>query len=101
MFIATLESAINTMVQQDRIVKLETELEQLKAAVQDNRIVEQATGAISVRYRMSPNEAVEMLREGRQVSGATFVNSPRRSPPMAGVSPGPEVPRGAGFASGR
>ena len=64
MFIATLESAINTMVQQDRIVKLETELEQLKAAVQDNRIVEQGTGAISVRYRMSPNEAVEMLREG-------------------------------------
>ena len=70
MFIATLESAINTMVQQDRIVKLETELEQLKAAVQDNRIVEQATGAISVRYRMSPRCCVR----GRQVSGATFVN---------------------------
>ena len=63
MFIA-LESGISTMVQQERIVKLETELAQLKAVVQDNRIVEQATGAISVRYRMSPNDAFEMLRDG-------------------------------------
>jgi AmiR/NasT family two-component response regulator len=57
MFIATLESGIKTMAQQERIVNVETELEQLKAAVQANRIVEQATGAISVRHRMSPNEA--------------------------------------------
>jgi len=64
MFIATLESGISTMVQQERIVKLETELEQLRASVQGNRIVEQATGAISVRYRMSPNDAFEMLRDG-------------------------------------
>ena len=63
MFIA-LESGISTMVQQERIVKLETELEQLRAAVQDNRIVERATGAISVRYRMSPSDAFEMLRDG-------------------------------------
>jgi len=64
MFIATLESGISTMVQQERIAKLETELEQLRAAVQDSKIVEQATGAISVRYRMSPNDAFEMLRDG-------------------------------------
>jgi hypothetical protein len=38
-FIATLEPGIDTMVPQERIVKLETEVEQLKAAVQDNRIV--------------------------------------------------------------
>jgi AmiR/NasT family two-component response regulator len=63
MFIA-LESGISMTVQQERIVKLEAELEQLRAAVQDSKIVEQATGAISVRYRMSPNDAFEMLRDG-------------------------------------
>ncbi len=64
MFIATLESGVSTMVQRERIVELETELEQLRAVIQDNKIVEQATGAISVRYRMSPNDAFEMLRDG-------------------------------------
>jgi AmiR/NasT family two-component response regulator len=64
MFIATMESGIGTVVQQERIAKLETELEQLKAGAQDTRVVEQATGAISVRYRMTPNDALEMLRDG-------------------------------------
>jgi AmiR/NasT family two-component response regulator len=64
MFIATLESGVSMMVQRERIVELETELEQLRAVIQDNKIVEQATGAISVRYRMSPNDAFEMLRDG-------------------------------------
>jgi AmiR/NasT family two-component response regulator len=63
MFIA-LESGISMTVQQERIALLETELDQLRAAVQDSKIVEQATGAISVRYRMSPAEAFEMLRVG-------------------------------------
>jgi AmiR/NasT family two-component response regulator len=63
MFIA-LESGISMTVQQERIAKLETELDQLRAAVQHNKIVEQATGAISARYRMSPNDAFEMLRDG-------------------------------------
>ncbi|MDX6411793.1 MAG: hypothetical protein QOE91_1309 [Gaiellaceae bacterium] len=64
MFIATLESGISTMLQRERIVELETELKQLRAAVEGNKVVEQATGAISVRYRMSPNDAFEMLRDG-------------------------------------
>jgi AmiR/NasT family two-component response regulator len=55
MFMA-LESGISMTVQQERIATLETELDQLRAAVQDAKIVEQATGAISVRYRMSPND---------------------------------------------
>ena len=63
MFIA-LESGISMTVQQDRIAELEAELGQLRAAVYVNMIVEQATGAISVRYRMSPTEAFEMLRAG-------------------------------------
>jgi AmiR/NasT family two-component response regulator len=61
---ATIESGISTMVQQERIMELEIELAQLKAVVHDNRFVEQATGAISVRYRMSPADAFEMLRDG-------------------------------------
>jgi AmiR/NasT family two-component response regulator len=63
MFIA-LESGISMTVQQERIAHLETELGQLRAAVKESKIVEQATGAISVRYRMSPTEAFEMLRDG-------------------------------------
>jgi AmiR/NasT family two-component response regulator len=63
MFIA-LESGISMTVQEERIATLEAELDQLKAAVQDSKIVEQATGAISVRYRMSPNDAFEMLCDG-------------------------------------
>jgi len=63
MFIA-LESGISMTVQQDRIAELEAELGQLRALVYENKIVERATGAISVRYRMSPTEAFEMLRDG-------------------------------------
>jgi AmiR/NasT family two-component response regulator len=63
MFVA-LESEINMTVQEERIATLETELDQLRAVVNENKIVEQATGAISVRYRMSPTEAFEMLRDG-------------------------------------
>ena len=63
MFMA-LESEISVTVQEERIAELETELDQLRAAVNENKIVEQATGAISVRYRMSPTEAFEMLRDG-------------------------------------
>ena len=46
MFIA-LESGISMTVQQERIATLETELDQLRAAVNESKIVEQATGAIS------------------------------------------------------
>src|SRR4026209_2861365 len=63
MFLA-LESGISMTVQQERIATLQAELDPLKAAVQDSKVVEQATGAISVRYRMSPNEAFEMLCDG-------------------------------------
>ena len=63
MFMA-LESEITMTVQEERIAPLETELDQLRAIVNENKIVEQATGAISVRYRMSPTEAFEMLRDG-------------------------------------
>ena len=63
MFMA-LESEISMTVQKERIAELETELDQLRAAVNENKIVERATGAISVRYRMSPTEAFEMLRDG-------------------------------------
>ena len=63
MFIA-LESGISMTVQEERIAALEAELDQLRAAVAESKIVEQATGAISVRYRMSPTEAFEMLRDG-------------------------------------
>ncbi len=63
MFMA-LESEISVTVQEERIAELETELDQLRAAVNENKIVEQATGAISVRYRMSPTEAFDMLRDG-------------------------------------
>ena len=63
MFMA-LESEISMTVQEERIATLETELDQLRAIVSENKIVEQATGAISVRYRMSPTEASEMLRDG-------------------------------------
>ena len=63
MFIA-LEPEISMTVQQERIATLETELDLLRAAVNESKIVEQATGAISVRYRMSPTEAFEMLRDG-------------------------------------
>ena len=63
MFIA-LESGISMTVQEERIAALEAELYQLRPAVGEGKIVEQATGAISVRYRMSPTEAFEMLRDG-------------------------------------
>ena len=59
-----LESEISMTVQEERIAELETELDQLRAVVNESKIVEQATGAISVRYRMSPTEAFEMLRDG-------------------------------------
>jgi AmiR/NasT family two-component response regulator len=61
---ATIESGTGSMRQQERIVKLETELEYLRTVAQHDRIVEQATGAISVRYRISPSDASEMLFEG-------------------------------------
>ena len=63
MFMA-LESEISMTVQEERIAELETELDRLRAIVNENKIVEQATGAISVRYRMSPTEAFEMLHDG-------------------------------------
>ena len=61
---ATSESGVNAMVQQRRIAKLEAENGQLRELLHDNRIVEQATGAISVRYRMNPADALEMLCDG-------------------------------------
>ena len=61
---ATIGSGFSTTVQQRRIAKLEAENEQLRKVLHDNKIVEQATGAISVRYRMSPNHALEMLCDG-------------------------------------
>ena len=61
---ATIESRVSTMAQQRRIAKLEAENEQLRKFLHDNRIVEQATGAISVRYRMNPDDALEMLCDG-------------------------------------
>jgi AmiR/NasT family two-component response regulator len=63
MFMA-LESEISMTIQEERIAELETELDQLRAIVNESKIVEQATGAISVRYRMSPNDAFDMLRDG-------------------------------------
>jgi AmiR/NasT family two-component response regulator len=63
MFLA-LESGMSMTAQQERIANLETELDQLRATVRESKIVEQATGAISVRYRMSPTEAFEMLCDG-------------------------------------
>jgi AmiR/NasT family two-component response regulator len=88
MFLA-LESGISMTVQQERIATLGTELDQLRAAVQDNKIVEQATGAISVRYRMSPTEAFEMLRDGARAQRRNPQSSHPRSRPTAGVSPEP------------
>ena len=62
---ATIESGISrTIVQQERIAKLEAENQRLRKFLHDNKIVEQATGAISVRYRMAPNNALEMLCDG-------------------------------------
>ena len=61
---ATIESRVNMIAQQKRIAKLEAENDQLRALLQDNKIVEQATGAISVRYRMNPADALEMLCDG-------------------------------------
>jgi AmiR/NasT family two-component response regulator len=66
MVTATIEPRISTMVQQERIAKLEAENEQLREFLHDNRIVEQATGAISVRYRMTPKDALEMLCDGAE-----------------------------------
>jgi AmiR/NasT family two-component response regulator len=63
MFMA-LESEISMTVQEERIAELETELDQLRAVVNESKIVEQATGAISVRYRMSPSDAFDMLCNG-------------------------------------
>ena len=60
----TSESRVSTMAQQKRIAKLEAENEQLRELLHDNKIVEQATGAISVRYRMNPDDALEMLCDG-------------------------------------
>ena len=61
---ATIESGFSTAMQQKRIAKLEAENEQLRKVLHDNKIVEQATGAISVRYRMTPDHALEMLCDG-------------------------------------
>ena len=61
---ATNESGFSTAVQQRRIAKLEAENDQLRKFLHNNKIVEQATGAISVRYRMAPNDALEMLCDG-------------------------------------
>ena len=61
---ATIESGFSTAVQQRRIAKLEAENNQLRKFLHNNKIVEQATGAISVRYRMAPNDALEMLCDG-------------------------------------
>jgi AmiR/NasT family two-component response regulator len=61
---ATIESGVSTTVQQKRIAKLEAENDQLRELLHDNKIVEQATGAISVRYRMNPDDALGMLCDG-------------------------------------
>ena len=61
---ATVESGSSTTAQQRRIAKLEAENEQLRKFLHGNRIIEQATGAISVRYRMTPNDALAMLCDG-------------------------------------
>ena len=61
---ATIESGFSTAGQQKRIAKLEAENQQLRRVLHANKIVEQATGAISVRYRMTPNHALEMLCDG-------------------------------------
>ena len=61
---ATMGSEMGTVVQRERIAKLEAENERLRGFLHDNKVVEQATGAISVRYRISPSDASEMLFEG-------------------------------------
>jgi AmiR/NasT family two-component response regulator len=64
MVTATIGCEMSTVIQQERIVKLEAENERLRGFLHDNKVVEQATGAISVRYRMNPKDALEMLLEG-------------------------------------
>ena len=61
---ATMGSEMGTLVQRERIAKLEAENERLRGFLHDNKVVEQATGAISVRYRMNPSDAFEMLLDG-------------------------------------
>jgi AmiR/NasT family two-component response regulator len=46
----------------DRLTALETENEQLRAALESRIIIEQAKGAISVRCDVSPETAFKMLR---------------------------------------
>jgi AmiR/NasT family two-component response regulator len=61
---AAIESGVSRRLQQKRIAKLEAENFQLRELLHDNKIVEQATGAISVRYRLNLDDALEMLCDG-------------------------------------
>ena len=88
MFIA-LESGISMTVQQDRIAELEAELGQLRAAVYENKIVEQATGAIAFATGCLRPRRSRCYATGPGPSGATSMSSQPRSRPTAGVSPGP------------
>jgi AmiR/NasT family two-component response regulator len=46
----------------DRLAALETENEQLRTALTSRIVIEQAKGAISVRFGVTPDEGFEMLR---------------------------------------
>lgn len=46
----------------DRLAALELENAQLRTALESRIIVEQAKGAISVRFGIAPDEAFEMMR---------------------------------------
>jgi AmiR/NasT family two-component response regulator len=46
----------------DRLAALELENAQLKTALESRILVEQAKGAISVRFGLAPDEAFEMMR---------------------------------------
>jgi AmiR/NasT family two-component response regulator len=46
----------------DRLAVLELENAQLRTALESRIIVEQAKGAISVRFGIAPDEAFEMMR---------------------------------------
>jgi len=59
-----IESQLSNMVLRQQVANLEAENEQLRKNLDSSKILEQATGAISVRYRMLPANAFEMLREG-------------------------------------
>ena len=59
---------LHTLVQGQKLVELETTVQQLQTALDSRLIIERANGILAERYDLSIDQAFELLREAARTS---------------------------------